>query len=122
MASLQMGPAQVDLLGVRAGDRNVVTLELTTGGSPWNLTGAVLSAQARKVATDAEFALEATVTPLDETVGHYQLEWDGEAVRTLLGADTGWEGVWDLQVIEATQTLAETVAAGKLTCEQDVTR
>lgn len=122
MASLQMGPGAVDLLGVRAGDRNIVTVELTTDGAPWDLTGAALLAQARKSNSDADPALVATITPVDPAQGRFTLEWDGEEVRTLLGADTTWDGVWDLQVTEATQTLAETVAAGKLTCELDVSR
>lgn len=122
MAALQMGPAAVDLLGVRAGDRNAVTIELTSDGSPWDLTGAALSAHARSDSMDPTPSLEATVTPVDPAQGRFLLEWDGEAVRTLLGESATWEGLWDLQVVAQGQTLAETVAAGKLTCELDVTR
>lgn len=122
MAALQLGPSEVDLLGIRAGDRNVVTVELTSDGAPWDLTGAALRAQARKTATDADPALEAVVTAVDEAGGLFEVSWDGEEVRTLLGADVTWEGVWDLQVVEVGQTLAETVAAGKVTMVLDVTR
>lgn len=122
MAALELGPSVVDLSGVRAGDRNLLTVELTTDGAPWDLTGAEVTAQARATAADADPALVATVTPLDPAAGRFEISWDGEEVRTLLGTETTWQGVWDLQVLEVGQTLAETVAAGSLSCELDVTR
>lgn len=117
-----MGPPVIDLLGVRAGDRNVLIMDLTSDGVPWDLTGAVLSAHARQAKSDPTPALEAVVQAVDESTGKYRLSWDGEEVRTVLGTAENWSGVWDLQVVEAGQILAETVAEGKLTCELDVTR
>jgi hypothetical protein len=121
-ASICTGPTRVDWGCVRAGDRNVVRFELLAGGSPWNLAGAVLSAQARTEAVSEEVALTATIVEVDPSRGWYDVGWDGEDVRSLLAGAASWSGVWDLQVVEAEQVLATTVVHGTLSAEMDVTR
>jgi hypothetical protein len=106
-----------------AGDRNLEQLAFTAGGAPWDLTGSVISAQARRVDTDADPpALEATITALDPTAGSYTMEWDGDDVRVLLDGQSTWNGVWDVQILEAGQTLPVTVHRSSVVAQMDVTR
>lgn len=109
-------------LCLRAGDKNETTLQVLADGDPKDLTGAVVTAQARKVSTDAAPALTASVTAVDEVKGIYTVAWDGEDVRTLLGTEASWTGVWDLNVVESGDTLATTPCGGRVDAEMDVTR
>ena len=122
MAEIRTAPAQ-RAWTVYAGDRNTALLQFQQpDGSPWDITGATITSQARVEAADPAVALEATCVVVDGPAGVARMEWDGEAVRVLLaGADT-WTGVWDLQILEAGQTLPETTLAGKFTALHDVTR
>jgi alkaline phosphatase len=122
MASICTGPSVLDWACVYAGDRNAQEFEFLADGVPWDLTGAVLSAQARKSRSDPAAALTATVTAVDAALGTWIVEWDGDDVRTLLGTAESWEGVWDLQVLEVGQTLPVTVLKGTFRAELDVTR
>jgi hypothetical protein len=115
------GPAPQDL-EVYAGDKNEVPLMFKAGNDAWDLTGAVLMAQARATAVDAVVALEATATLTSPENGSASIAWDGEEVRTLLAGAESWVGVWDLQILEAGQTLPRTVLRGKFTAAMDVTR
>lgn len=117
--SVSLAPAVVDIAGVRAGDANQMTVSITAGGVPVDITGMTVSAQARLTPT-APDALSAVVTILDPLAGSVLLEWPGDAVATLLGAATTWRGVWDLQLENA--GAVQTLAAGRFAADMDVTR
>jgi hypothetical protein len=95
---------------------------LLAGGDPWDLTGSTVTAQARasRIAADPP-ALTATVTVIDATDGTVEIAWDGEEIRAALGAESTWEGVWDLQVVESGGDIL-TAVAGRFLAEMDVTR
>lgn len=115
-------PASCDW-AVYAGDRNSQTFEFyATADTPWDLTGATLRAQARLDALDAAVAIEALCTVDDAVGGIVTVSWDGELVRALLAGAESWAGVWDIELIEAAQTLPVTLLAGKFTAQLDVTR
>lgn len=118
--TVPLGPATVDLTGVRAGDHNRFTVTITSNGQPLDLTGAQVNAQARRVITDTD-ALTAQVDILDPTQGHIAVAWDGEEVREFLGAAVHLAGVWDLQVTTQGGD-PQTLAAGRFNAELDVTR
>jgi hypothetical protein len=105
-----------------AGDANAERFEFLADGSPWDLTGAELHAQARSAATSQEVALTAVITAVDASRGQFDVAWDGDDVRALLDGQASWSGVWDLQVLEAGQVLPTTVVAGTLAVQMDVTR
>jgi hypothetical protein len=120
--SVSLGPAALDLTGVRAGDRNQIQLTLTVDGTPFDLTDAEVTAEARSKATDeGPAAITAEVSIVDPAAGVVSIAWPGEAVRTALNGSAKWSGVWDLQVASA-GTDPLTVVAGKLSAEQDVTK
>jgi len=116
-----LGPACVNLTGVRAGDRNVMTATITSKGEAVDLTGKTLTAQARKSATATTDPLDAVVTVDDALAGKITIRWPGDKVTTLLAGKATWAGVWDLQVAEPGQDPL-TVAAGSFAAEMDVTR
>lgn len=109
-------------LCVIAGDRNRFVFRLLSDGDPWDTRGATVTAQARETAQTTTPALTATVTEVDASIGLWEVAWDGDAVRTLLGTAERWEGVWDLQVVEAGQSLGETPVGGAIGAVWDVTR
>jgi hypothetical protein len=121
MVALDIGPAVVDLSGVRAGDRNAVHVAITANGAPMDLTGQTVTAQARKAADDA-VSVDGVIEDLVPTAGTFTLRWPGDDIRDLfVPPAVKWEGVWDLQ----TQAVAEdpvTIIAGKFSAELDVTR
>jgi hypothetical protein len=120
-ATIVNGPSPLDWK-VYAGDRNEVTFTFRAGTGPWDLTGAALTSQARIRATDTVIALAAVTTITDPANGLATVAWDGEQVRTLLAGADHWVGVWDLQLLEAGQTLPTTMLRGKFTAIYDVTR
>lgn len=117
---LPLGPALLDITGVRAGDRNLITLTLTSGGTPMDLTGLTPAAQARLNPMDAN-ALTAVTEVVDAVGGVVTVRWPGEAVRTILAGKAAWTGVWDLQ-IGAPGEDPVTVVAGAFAAVMDVTR
>lgn len=121
--TVPLGPARADITGVRAGDLNEMTVTLTSGGGPLDLTGRTVMAQARAKATDlGTAALTAVVTVVGAAVdGVVRLRWPGDDVRTLLGTKATWTGVWDLQVDNGIDDPV-TVVAGSFKAEMDVTR
>lgn len=121
MATIDSGPQPLDWK-VYAGDANEELVEFLADGVPWDLTGAVVTAQARKKAPDAEVALTATVTEVDAELGQYRVAWDGEMVRAVLAGQESWSGVWDLQVLEDGALLPRTMLRGAMTATHDVTR
>lgn len=122
MASIDLSPATLDLKGIRAGDRNMLTVTLTSEGNPMDLTGLDVMAQARKKAQDDSAVLEAVVeVDADPTTGKLTLRWPGEDVRTLLAGQATWQGVWDMQISSAEEDPV-TVVAGAFIAAMDVTR
>lgn len=122
MADINSGP-ELCSWTVYAGDRNIQTFAFfASEGIPWDITGATIRAQSRLTANDPVIAVEAVCEITDAADGIATVEWDGEAVRAILGVEETWEGVWDLQVIEAGQTLPVTLLYGSWTALMDVTR
>jgi len=120
MAVVNLTPSRVDLQGVRAGDRNLVSWTIRSGGVPVDLTGKTVEAQARLTA-DNEAALSAVVEVLDEVNGTGTLRWPGDELRDLLAGETKFAGVWDMQVTTPGEDPV-TVAAGVFLADMDVTR
>jgi hypothetical protein len=121
MATVVLGPALLDVSGIRAGDRNMIELTISYKGTPLNLTGYTLTAQARKTPPDPVVALTAQIAIVDAPNGQITITWPGADVSSLFtgGIDT-WAGVWDLQVGSGGNIT--TIAAGKLQAVLDVTR
>ena len=121
MVALNMGPAVVDLSGVRAGDRNALHIAVTASGAPMDLTGQTVTAQARKSADDPA-SVDGVIENLVASAGTFTLRWPGDAIRALFTPpNVKWEGVWDLQT-QATGEDPVTIIAGKFSAELDVTR
>jgi hypothetical protein len=89
MAAVDLSPARLDISGVRAGDRNLITMTLTNGGVPINLTGKTVTASARLTANDTT-ALAAVITVDNAATGAISVRWPGPAVTTLLGTAAKW--------------------------------
>lgn len=118
MAVVEFGPAPLDLNGIYAGDSNPLEVTLTVGDDPVDLTGATVTAQARKTKLDTEIALTALIVVTDDVGGVCIISWDGDEIRDLLidcDKDT-WQGVWDFQVDD------QTLLGGKFKAQMDVTR
>lgn len=120
---LPMGPACVNITGIRAGDRNLITGHISESpGVDYDLTGLTLTAMARKAATDASPAVTATVTVVgDPGDGNFTIRWPGSQVRTALGTSKKWKGVWDLQASNGVDD-PTTLMSGAIEFEMDVTR
>lgn len=121
MTVIDVGPAKLDLLRVRAGDRNKFNVQLTDSRGPVNLTNTTIEAQARVTPVDTEIAVTAAITMIDATQGRFQLSWPGEDVRAILNGSDSWKGVWDLQMTPDGED-PQTLVAGQFTVESDVTR
>jgi hypothetical protein len=106
---------------VYAGDRNRVRWEFT-GAAPVDLTGTVITAQARKADTDPLPALVALVEMTDPAGGLVHISWDGDDVRALLAGASSWEGEYDIQVLPPGQALPDTVHRAVMRAQMDVTR
>lgn len=119
--TVPMGPGCVDLTGVRAGDLNELTFTVKSNGTPVDLTGLTLQAQARRKATDLDPAVTAIVTVTDPTSGQGTLRWPGDEVMTSLAGKEAWTGVWDLQMGNGVDDPV-TIVAGKFSAVIDVTR
>lgn len=118
---VELGPAPLDISGVRAGDRNRFALTLKQGGVPLSLVGCTVSAQAR-TDTTSPTPLDAVIDMLDAPNGKLAVRWPGAAVATWLGSRKTARGVWDLQVDDGTGLDPLTVVAGAFSAEMDVTR
>lgn len=119
---LPLGPACVNITGVRAGDRNLITGHLSEGLADYDLTGITLSAMARKSATDASPAITAVVTVVGSPAdGNFTMRWPGDQVRTALGTSKKWKGVWDLQASNGVDQ-PSTLMYGTFEADMDVTR
>jgi len=120
MATVDIGPPKVDLLRIRAGDRNLFTMKLTQNDQPFDLTGLTIEAQARSTPIDTVIAVTAVITVIDAEQGHFEMRWPGNEVRALVADKVAWNGVWDLQVGNGSDP--QTLMAGVFTVEPDVTR
>ena len=121
MAAIDVGPPKVDLLRIRAGDRNLFKMKLVQNGSPIDLTDLTIEAQVRSVPLAETIALSASITVTDAAEGEFEMRWLGEDVRTLLANKSGWTGVWDLEISSDGLDI-QTLMAGIFTIEPDVTR
>jgi hypothetical protein len=115
-----LGPACVNITGVRSGDRNQFTITLTQKGVPVDLTDQTVAAQARKTTTATD-ALDGVVVVTDAANGELTLRWPGDAVATWLAGKGNAKGVWDLQVYNGVDDPV-TMAAGSFDAQMDVTR
>jgi len=104
------------------GDANEETFEFLSGNDPQDITGAIITAQARAAASDPTPAIDAVCTVTDGPKGLATVAWDGELLRTLVGNEDQWVGVYDMQILELGKTLPRTVLRGKFTAILDVTR
>jgi hypothetical protein len=120
MVTVPLGPAQVDITGIRAGDLNEVRVTLLAAGRPVNLTGKTITAQARTSKTEVT-ELDAVITITDASNGVLMVRWPGDDVRTWLGTEVIQKGVWDLEIHDGAGD-PQTVMAGDFTAELDVTR
>ena len=118
---VNLAPACINLSGVRAGDSNQVTVTVTAGGTPVDLTGMTIESQVRAAATDASVALTAVVTVTDAANGIVTVRFPGDDVRDLLDGALKWDGVWDLQITDGSDDPV-TVVAGTFQADMDVTR
>ena len=117
-----LGPAKVNITGIRAGDRNEMQFTFTSNGGPLDLTGQTLTAQARLKTTSPTAALTAVITIIGSpTAGVARVRWPGDDVRTMLAGKESWSGVWDMQVDNGVDDPV-TLAAGTFKAEMDVTR
>jgi len=119
---IPVGPGCADIEGIRAGDLNLITGHLHHSGTPVDLTGQTIRAQARltKLTPDPP-ALTAVVVITAPLTGDFTFRWDGDDVRTLLGAAAKWKGVWDIEVDNGVDDPV-TFCTGKFSAEMDVTR
>lgn len=117
-----LGPACLDLKGIRANDRNLMYVNLTFDGDPVELEGTeVFAAQARPKAKDTVVWVDAEVTIVNAALGRLGVRWPGDEVAEALDIKDKIKGVWDLQ---QTNTSPEpvTIMGGKWEAEWDVTR
>lgn len=121
MVAIDLTPAVVDIVGVRAGDRNLFLVNIRTSGQPLDLTGYTVTAQARIDAEDG-VGLTAVCTITDAAAGKVSVRWPGADVRTWLGDSEVLKGVWDLQLDDGSGADPWTVIKGSFAAEWDVTR
>ena len=121
---VDMAPACVNLVNLIAGDANKLTVALTSNGEPWDLTGAVINAQARADLSDEVPTFVAESTVADPLSGVIVLFWPGDSIRELLVSlgVFGWTGVWDMEVTLAGETYPKTVISGTFSAKMDVSR
>ena len=116
-----LGPACVDITGIRAGDRNLIVMTLSADGAPLDLTGLTVEAQARLTPVDPA-SISAVIDVVDAALGKIEIRWPGEEVRTVMANSLTWAGVWDLQIVDPEETDPYTVVAGKFSASMDVTK
>jgi hypothetical protein len=116
---LDLTPACVNVR-LYGGDANSFAVEITDDGTLVDITDWDFQAQARKAANDPAAAATATCTVVDGPAGKVEVAWGD--LRSLLGGDVSWSGVWDFQVEPAGAALPRTLLAGTFTVSLDVTR
>lgn len=122
MARICTGPQKLDWECAYAGDDVKAVFRFLADGDPWDLTGTTFIAQVRETSLSADpAALTGTVTLIDAVGGTLEVQWDGEAIRTLLGSMETWSGVWDLQMTAPGGDIT-TMLAGAFMAKMDVSR
>lgn len=116
---INLSPAEVDITGVRAGDRNLFQLIIKAGGKVLDLTGYTITASARTKADDP-LHLDAECTITDALAGKVDVRWHGDDVKTWLGSQIEQSGVWDLQ-LENGSDEPWTIITGNFQAVLDVT-
>ena len=120
MADVSMGPATVNIAGIRAGDKNLFTMTIKENGQPLNLDNMDIQAQVRSKPSDVNPSLEAVIEIIDEANGKISIQFPGSEVMTLLGQNPTWAGVWDLQLLAPDG--ATTICQGTFAAVMDITR
>src|SRR5215468_2832542 len=119
MAQINLAPADLDIAGVRAGDRNLFQVTIRSGGAPIDLTGYTITAQARTSPPDiAHLDAGCDIDP-DPTTGRVDIHWPAAAVTTWLAGNITQKGVCDLQLSSGTGD-PWTVVAGDFAAELEV--
>jgi hypothetical protein len=122
MAKISSGPMPLDW-DVYLNDRNREVFEVVTShgtaSDPVDLTGAVVTAQARATAPDPVVAAAAVAVVTEPLLGRFTVEWP--VLPPLDGAES-WKGVFDIQIVEAGETLPKTLLRGAFVVVHDVTR
>lgn len=103
-----------------AGDWNRVRWELV-GEAPVDITGCVITCQARKVDT-GPLAMTAVVEMTDPPAGVFHIAWDGEEVRAVLEGKSAWEGLYDIQIQWPQEPGPRTRHRAPLRAQMDITR
>lgn len=110
-----MAPAELDLI-LRTGDTEQITLTLSNGGSPVNITGRTYAAQIRPEPLSSTVIASFSCVITNAAAGI--------VVCTLTATQTAalspTIGVWDLQ--ETNGSSVTTLVAGTATIQSDVTR
>jgi hypothetical protein len=119
---VDLSPLRLDMLGVRAGDRNTYTLHIKQDGVPMDLTGLTPRAQVRTKATDEIHMVEAVIDVVDAVGGQLVLRWPGDDIRALVGRHASFTGVWDMQLESGGEADPWTILAGAFRADMDVTR
>ena len=123
MTAINIGPQQLDIIGVVAGDDTVVDLNITRDGTPEDTTGAVVASQVRRRPTDPDPALiTAVITVVDETQGQYKITYPGPQVRTALGTNESLSLVYDANITLMGAGAPVTLLKGAFRIVSDVTR
>lgn len=119
--SIRLGPAILNIAGIRAGDANQIAMQVKSGGTPIDLTDQTLTAQAREEPSSLSADIDGVITMVDELLGKFILAWPGDDVTALLDGRETYKGVWDLQMT-ADGIVNFTIVAGTFEAEWDVTR
>lgn len=120
---IDLGPSRLDLRGIPAGDDVAIALSFKdSDGIGQDTSGATLNAQVRSSATDDEVQITAQVSAIDASNGEWSVLFSGTDTRTVLGDQSSWSGVWDLEITLSGQANPRTVLGGRFQIETDVTR
>lgn len=121
--TVDLGPAIINIVGVRAGDKNEMVINLKKDGVPYDVTGMTITAQARAKATDTGIApIVAVVSIIDADAGKIDVRWPGDQVAEVIPSGKSmWRGVWDLQQVTGSEDPV-TLIAGTFEVSMDVTR
>ena len=95
---IPLGPAPVDIKGVRAGDLNQFRMTINAAGAPVDLTGMEVTASARVKPNDTRLPWTPRSRSWTPPGGVITIAWPGEAVREWMGSKATVNGVWDLQI------------------------
>ena len=123
MATIDFGPAVLNLDDVYAGDAQSLLVTVTESGVPVGLTGATIESEVREtpIAPDPP-TLTGGVTLVDAVNGQFSLSWPAADLTTALDGAAEFHGVWDVQMTELAAPDPVTLLRGRFTIRSDVTR